>query len=89
MTKMWHASIFLYVLASASYVNSAGILYPRESESREVKSLDGMWNFRLSLPDPLVGFKERWYMKDLSKVRLVYKINQHKYYKYWAVKTVL
>lgn len=45
-----------------------GILYPRESESREVKLLDGIWNFRLSL-DPLMGFKEKWFTKDLSKVR--------------------
>ncbi|XKL61127.1 hypothetical protein PGB90_008184 [Kerria lacca] len=43
-----------------------GILYPRESESREVKLLDGIWNFRLSL-DPLMGFKEKWFTKDLSK----------------------
>lgn len=45
-----------------------GILYPRESESREVKLLDGIWNFRLSQPDSLIGFKEKWFLKDLSKV---------------------
>ncbi|XP_022164061.1 beta-glucuronidase [Myzus persicae] len=61
------ASLMVCVLALVTCASTAGILYPRESESREVKSLDGMWNFRLSLPDPLVGFKERWYMKDLSK----------------------
>lgn len=63
---MWDHSLVL--LALITYASTSGILYPRESESREVKSLDGMWNFKLSLPDPLVGFKERWYMKDLSKV---------------------
>jgi len=60
-------SLLVCVFALVTCASSAGILYPRESESREVKSLDGMWNFRLSLPDPLIGFKERWYMKDLSK----------------------
>uniref|UniRef100_A0A8D8YBZ1 Beta-glucuronidase n=1 Tax=Cacopsylla melanoneura TaxID=428564 RepID=A0A8D8YBZ1_9HEMI len=45
---------------------SGGILYPRESESREVKSLDGVWNFRVSKSDPLAGFRERWYHKDLK-----------------------
>uniref|UniRef100_A0A2H8TWI1 Beta-glucuronidase n=1 Tax=Melanaphis sacchari TaxID=742174 RepID=A0A2H8TWI1_9HEMI len=64
---MWCTSLLVCVLTLVTCASSAGILYPRESESREVKSLDGMWNFRLSLPDPLVGFKERWYMKDLSK----------------------
>ncbi|XP_050533470.1 beta-glucuronidase-like isoform X2 [Daktulosphaira vitifoliae] len=54
-------------LALVTSIDATGILYPRESESREVKSLDGMWNFRLSEPDALIGFKEKWYMKDLSK----------------------
>ncbi|XP_026682496.1 beta-glucuronidase-like [Diaphorina citri] len=45
---------------------TGGILYPRESESREVRSLDGIWNFRVSKGDPLVGFRERWYHKDLK-----------------------
>ncbi|XP_015380321.1 PREDICTED: beta-glucuronidase [Diuraphis noxia] len=64
---MRSASLVVCISTLVTCVSTAGILYPRESESREVKSLDGMWNFRLSLPDPLVGFKERWYMKDLSK----------------------
>ncbi|XP_025410641.1 beta-glucuronidase isoform X1 [Sipha flava] len=67
MTIMWCVSLVICISFLLTCANTAGILYPRESESREVKSLDGMWNFRLSLPDPLVGFKERWYMKDLSK----------------------
>lgn len=71
ITMMWCANLVLRILALVTCANTAGILYPRESESREVKSLDGMWNFRLSLPDPLVGFKERWYMKELSKVCLI------------------
>lgn len=68
---MWRTHLVLCIFALITRASTTGILYPRESESREVKSLDGMWNFRLSLPDPLVGFKDRWYMKDLSKVRLI------------------
>lgn len=46
-----------------------GGLYPRESGSREVKSLDGLWNFRLApLHDPLQGFREEWFLRPLSKV---------------------
>ncbi|XP_037782675.1 beta-glucuronidase-like isoform X5 [Penaeus monodon] len=45
-----------------------GGLYPRESGSREVKSLDGLWNFRLApLHDPLKGFREEWFLRPLSK----------------------
>lgn len=65
---MWCVNVIICISTWITCAKAAGILYPRESESREVKSLDGMWNFRLSLPDPLIGFKERWYMKDLSKV---------------------
>lgn len=47
---------------------SWGGLYPRESESREVRSLDGLWKFRLSpLHDPNQGFREKWYQQPLMK----------------------
>ncbi|XP_053609774.1 beta-glucuronidase isoform X2 [Plodia interpunctella] len=45
-----------------------GGLYPRESLTRELKSLDGIWNFRLSPPsDPLYGFLNGWYLQDLER----------------------
>ncbi|XP_066938200.1 beta-glucuronidase-like [Macrobrachium rosenbergii] len=45
-----------------------GGLYPRESHTREVKSLDGVWNFRLApRHDPDRGFVEEWYAHPLSK----------------------
>ncbi|XP_071538657.1 beta-glucuronidase-like isoform X2 [Panulirus ornatus] len=48
--------------------NSWGGLYPRESASREVRSLDGLWNFRLSpLHDPDKGFREEWYAQPMCK----------------------
>ncbi|XP_068220968.1 beta-glucuronidase [Palaemon carinicauda] len=44
-----------------------GGLYPRESPFRQVKSLDGFWNFRLApRHDPDRGFVEEWYSKSLS-----------------------
>ncbi|KAL6258720.1 hypothetical protein P5V15_010670 [Pogonomyrmex californicus] len=46
-----------------------GMLYPRESESREVRSLDGLWDFVVSPEgDALKGYTERWFTDDLSKV---------------------
>ncbi|KYM76075.1 Beta-glucuronidase [Atta colombica] len=46
-----------------------GLLYPRESESREVKSLDGLWDFTISSEgDVLKHFSEAWFTDDLSKV---------------------
>lgn len=56
------------VLQGALAQARGGALYPRESETREVKSLDGIWNFRLSPQDPEFGFKNFWYKSDLDKV---------------------
>ena len=48
--------------------NISGILYPRISESRDVRSLDGIWQFRAcpSL-EPNKGFDETWYSQRLWK----------------------
>lgn len=42
-----------------------------ESETREVKSLDGIWNFvRSNESSPTEGIREKWYQNDLSKVTI-------------------
>ncbi|XP_063847967.1 beta-glucuronidase-like isoform X3 [Scylla paramamosain] len=51
---------------------SWGGLYPRESPTREVRSLDGLWDFRLApLLDPDKGFREHWYSQPLSQTGAV------------------
>lgn len=50
-------------------IYKGGILYPKESETREVLSLDGLWNF--ALPEnsrPFEGFEDHWYKKSLKSV---------------------
>lgn len=51
-----------------------GILYPQESESREVRSLDGLWNFVVS-PTSDLGQKQSWYKNPLTKVGVNLKKN--------------
>lgn len=47
----------------------SGILYPRESESREVVSLDGIWKFLTSpTEDQENGFRNKWYSTHFEKV---------------------
>ncbi|XP_011179547.2 beta-glucuronidase [Zeugodacus cucurbitae] len=47
-----------------------GLLYPRESESREVRTLDGIWRFLQSdVADPMKGVRDGWYKADLDKVK--------------------
>lgn len=43
-------------------------LYPRESETREVKLLNGIWNFRIipMADDQNIGFTQKWYSQPLE-----------------------
>ncbi|EDW33659.1 GL11760 [Drosophila persimilis] len=64
-----HFSIAL-ILINKEVPQSRGMLYPRESETREVRSLDGIWNFvRSDQTNPTQGVREEWYGKDLSRSR--------------------
>jgi len=46
-----------------------GMLYPRSSESRSVRHLDGMWNFRIDDSQSRnVGFEQQWYSMSLKQV---------------------
>ncbi|KAJ8974538.1 hypothetical protein NQ317_009105 [Molorchus minor] len=42
---------------------------PRESETRQVVSLDGIWNFVVpNTSNPFLGFEYHWYKKELKEV---------------------
>ena len=48
-----------------------GLLFPRDSPSRSSKSLDGVWNFKLSPKlDQDAGFRESWFNEPLSHLGL-------------------
>lgn len=58
----------MYTLGNAS--STEGLLYPIESETRELKKLDGMWNFvRSDSNNPSQGIREKWYTDDLARFR--------------------
>ena len=64
----------LVVLLSLYLGSTRGLLYPRESESREVKNLDGLWHFRADFSSSKdAGFTEEWYSKPLATVTLLFK----------------
>ena len=52
---MW-ASLLLLIMRSAAI---QGLLYPMESETRQVRSLDDLWQFRLD--EDGLGESERWF----------------------------
>lgn len=72
----------LRVLAALAlwWGTASGLLYPRESESREVKILDGLWNFRADFSaSRTAGLVDEWYSQPLSTVRVcVYVTNLHR-----------
>lgn len=66
-------AVFLAVLIylCKADIHKGGILYPRESETRQVVSLNGIWNFVVpNNTSPFVGFEYYWYKKSLKEVRI-------------------
>lgn len=60
--------VFGVMLISGEERTTEGLLYPRESETREVKSLDGLWTFAKSDTEkPGEGLRAQWYLKDLRE----------------------
>lgn len=55
--------------AAAKAAEGQGMLFPRESESRQIQELDGFWHFRADdSADRRAGLDEQWYTKRLADV---------------------
>lgn len=60
--------VFGTMLFSGNERVTEGLMYPRESETREVRSLDGIWDFAKSdTNQPSQGLRDKWYMKELRE----------------------
>ena len=56
-------------------VDCNGLLFPKDSPSRLVKSLDGVWHFRADFsPSRNAGFEEEWWKKPLASTGDVIKM---------------
>ncbi|CAK1580393.1 unnamed protein product [Parnassius mnemosyne] len=53
---------------------TGGALYPQATETRDLRTLDGIWNFRKSPTDPEYGYRNGWYEQDLEKTGPVIKM---------------
>ncbi|KAK5641520.1 hypothetical protein RI129_010067 [Pyrocoelia pectoralis] len=61
--------IWTLIIGMDFAIPQEGMLFPRESETREILRLDGIWNFIVSpMLDPLIGFRQYWYKNDLTRV---------------------
>lgn len=58
-----------HLLVGSTNTKLAGMLFPRDSESREVKDLSGFWNFRADMSaNRKAGFEQSWFAKPLWQV---------------------
>lgn len=59
--------VFGLMFVNGNEKTTEGLLYPRDSETREVRSLDGMWKFaRSNTTNPSQGIREKWFLSDLE-----------------------
>jgi len=66
-----------------------GMLYPRESESRQIQLLDGMWNFRADRSDcRCEGLMQHWYLKPLSQVLILHELYKSTWGQIFRIGTV-
>ena len=62
-------SVTLLVLFAVFLGDGQGLLYAKDSASREVKEINGLWHFRADYsPARNAGFVEQWYKQPLAKV---------------------
>ncbi|XP_030217345.1 beta-glucuronidase [Gadus morhua] len=60
--------ILLFALWDVCSMINSGMLFPRESSSREIKELNGLWSFRADLsPNRNLGFEQAWYKRRLAE----------------------
>lgn len=62
--------VFINEVPNDESIKPKPMLYPRESLSREIKDLNGLWNFRADVsPSRNEGFVEKWFEAPLAKVK--------------------
>lgn len=84
MVRPSETAMFLLFMAAFVVPSlAADILYPVESESRELRTLHGLWNFKISpLSDQSIGFNEKWYEERFEKVSKCKNTNYTIYYRH-------
>lgn len=61
--------VLLAAFCSAAAVIQGGMLHPRESESRQIQEMNGMWSFRADMsPSRDEGMTNKWYLRPLFEV---------------------
>ncbi|KAM4794632.1 beta-glucuronidase [Rhinophrynus dorsalis] len=68
MPALWNFWVLVLFSVSLSQALDGGMLYPRETPTRELKELNGIWSFRADKsPQRDEGFQEKWYKRPLRE----------------------
>ncbi|KAM4046253.1 beta-glucuronidase [Anomaloglossus baeobatrachus] len=68
MSGLWRCWTLLLLVTGLSHGLSGGMLHPRETPTRELKELGGIWSFRAdNSPERDEGFRLQWYAKWLRQ----------------------
>lgn len=68
-------ALIVVLLSVWCYPNSHALLYPREGPMRQVKRLDGVWNFKLApINNPDQGFVDAWHSDAWNKVCVSWRL---------------
>ncbi|XP_063060184.1 beta-glucuronidase [Engraulis encrasicolus] len=68
MKPFWLLCICLSSLWNVGCSLGNGMLFPRESPSREIKELNGLWTFRADFSkDRNLGFQKAWFLSPLAE----------------------
>ncbi|XP_072272210.1 beta-glucuronidase isoform X1 [Pyxicephalus adspersus] len=66
MSALWSGLTLLLVSTGLTQAVTGGMLYPRETPTRELKELNGVWSFRADTsPGRDEGFAKQWYKSPL------------------------
>ncbi|XP_057653720.1 beta-glucuronidase-like [Diorhabda carinulata] len=59
----------IFVQFCVCEIHRGGILYPKNTETRQVVPLDGLWYFIApNTTNPFIGFENHWYKRSLKEV---------------------
>lgn len=67
--------LFILICMCLDLNPTTGYLYPYETETRETRSLDGLWDFKICPENKVdLGFTDHWHSRNLEEVSIKYTI---------------
>ncbi|KAG8451786.1 hypothetical protein GDO86_003832 [Hymenochirus boettgeri] len=68
ISVQWRCGALLLFSTALAHALNGGMLYPRETPTRELKELNGVWSFRADKSTQRdQGFQEQWYKRPLRE----------------------